>query len=44
MLDIENQIGEGSVAGNSFFAKRAFTKLKDNDFEEFLEEISDKKS
>jgi len=37
MLDIENQIGEGSVAGNSFFAKRAFTKLKDNDFEEFLE-------
>lgn len=37
MLDIANQLDEGASGGASFFYKRAFTKLKDNDFEEFLE-------
>jgi len=38
MLDKENQLGEGSMAGTNFFAKRAFTKIKnDNNFEEFLD-------
>ena len=37
MLDISNQLDEGASGGASFFYKRAFTKLKDNDFEEFLE-------
>ena len=39
MLDKQNQLGGGSVSGSSFFSlqKRAFDKINDNDFEDFLD-------
>ena len=36
MLDKQNQLDQGSSVGNSFFYKRVFKNIKDNDFEEFL--------
>ena len=37
MLDKKNHLGQGSGAGSTFFYTRKFDKLKDNDFEEFLD-------
>ena len=39
MLDKQNQLGGGSVSGSSFFSlqNRAFDKINDNDFEDFLD-------
>jgi hypothetical protein len=36
MLDKKNQLDGGSSGGNAFFFKRQFNLIKDNDFEEFL--------
>ena len=37
MLDKKNQLDQGGQIGSTFFYKRIFSKIDDNDFEEFLD-------